>query len=420
VAALKRLAGNSIKIDVKYGWRFYDLKAEQGTISDVRHDDFDLASVGARAWDTVGVRSFTALVAPFLIDSVDLEGRVLEAPLAQRMLDGIRPLGLVGLAVLPGELRRPLGVSHPLTRPQDFRGGKIGIRPGGVAQDTFHALGATTAGFPATPEGLAKFDGAEVGLPTIMNNRYDLHASALTSNIVLWPRATTIFMNQKAFEALSSDQQDALKQAGREAVSPLVASFAAYERDSLESLCRAGRLPLVAASGGDRSALRRAVQPVYDDLERNSMTRDVISKIGSLRARLPVPQALRCRKTSAATAHSPIEGRWRVDLSAGDLTATGLLPAEVPNYEGAWTLQFRRGHWLATRASPPSFLKGTYTLDGAMIREVVGSCSDSTHCTSGDLTEYRWSRFRDKLSFSLLPGRYGSPGLVAKPWTRER
>jgi TRAP-type C4-dicarboxylate transport system substrate-binding protein len=420
VAALKRLAGSKIKINVKYGWRFYDLDYERGTISDVRHGDFDLASVGARAWDTVGVNSFRALVAPFLIDSMDLQGRVLEGPLAQRMLDGIRPLGLVGLGAFPGELRRPLGVSHPLTRPEDFRGDKIGMRRGGVAKETFRAMGAAAATFPTTPEGLAKFDGAEVGLPTIMNNRYDLRARALTSNVVLWPRATTIFMNAKAFDALPSDQQDALRKAGREAVAPLVGSFEAYERDSLEAVCRARKLRLVAASPADRVALRRAVQPVYDELERDSSTRDLISKITSLRAQVPAPEPLRCRTAAAGTARSPLDGRWHVDVTAHDLARLGLLPAELPNYQGSWSLQFRQGRWVGTRETPMSFLRGTYTVDRQMIRVVVGSCSRSTHCSPGNLSQYRWNVYRDKLSFVRLPGRFANPVLVAKPWTRER
>jgi TRAP-type C4-dicarboxylate transport system substrate-binding protein len=418
--AVKHFTGGSVRIDIKYGWRFYDPDFEGRTISDVRHGDFDLASVGARAWDTAGAKSFGALVAPFLVDSTALQGRVLESPLAQRMLDGVRPLGLVGLAVLPGELRRPLGVSHALTRPRDFRGDKIGIRLGGVAKETFRALGATATAFPTTPEGLAHVDGAEVGLPTIVSNRYDLRARALTSNVVLWPRATTIVMNAKAFDALSADQQDALRRAGREEVGPILASFERYESDSLAAVCRAGRLPLVAASPADRAALRRAVQPVYDELTRDASTREMISEIRSMRAGLPPPEALRCAAASAAAGHSALGGRWQVDLTAADLRAIGLSPDEIQNYRGAWTLAFGHGRWDAERQTPPSFFKGTYAVKGQTLQEVVDSCGQNTHCTPGDTSYYRFSVYRDQLTFSRIPGRYGSPELVAKAWTRER
>jgi TRAP-type C4-dicarboxylate transport system substrate-binding protein len=419
LAALKRIAGNSIKIDVKYGWRYYDLAAEQATISDVRHGDFDLASVGARAWDLVGVKSVRAVVAPFLVDSAALQERVLEGRLAQRMLDGLRPAGLVGLALLPGELRRPLGVTRALTRPQDFRGDRIGIRTGGVAKRTFAALGATARPFPSLPNGLARLDGAEVGLPTIMNNRYDLRARALTSNVVLWPRATTIFMSRKAFDALSSDQQDALRRAGREAVAPLAALYEGYERDSLAALCRARRLRLVAVSAADRAALRRAVQPVYDELERDAVTRDVIEGIESLRASLPLAPTLACGRSSQPAARSPLDGDWRVALSSHELRPVTATPSEIEQYRGAWTLHIRSRHWVARNLDNGDVYTGTLTVNGRNVQAVVASCTPSTRCDPGSLSQHRWSRYRDKLTFARLPGRYAIPILVAKPWSRE-
>jgi hypothetical protein len=292
-----------------------------------------------------------------------------------------------------------------------------------VARNTVRALGAAAEPTPPDPSKIVRFDGVEIGVPSIVNNRFDLPARALTSNVVLWPRATTIVMNEKAYDALSSHQQDALRKAGREAAASLVAYFESYERDQLHSLCRLGRLRLVAASAADRAALARAVQPIYDHLERDSLTRDLISEIRTLRAGLPPAEPLSCRKTSApaGSTRSALVGRWHVDLSAGELRALGVSPGEIPVSQGAWTLVLGHGRWVATRQTPPGgFLKGTYTVDGQRFRELVDSCSPSTHCTPGNLSEYRWSLYRDKLTFTRIPGRYGSTELVAKPWTRER
>ena len=118
-AAVERLSDGSIDIKVRYGFRYYDID-ERGTIAACRSGAVDAAVVGARAWDTVGVTSFQVLVAPFLVDSYALERRVLESELVDRMLEGLEPLGLVGLAILPGEMRRPLGTSRALLRPKDY------------------------------------------------------------------------------------------------------------------------------------------------------------------------------------------------------------------------------------------------------------------------------------------------------------
>jgi hypothetical protein len=56
------------------------------------------------AYDTVGIDSFQALLAPSLIDNPTLERRVLESDLAAEMLAGTSKLGLVGLAMLLTDL----------------------------------------------------------------------------------------------------------------------------------------------------------------------------------------------------------------------------------------------------------------------------------------------------------------------------
>jgi hypothetical protein len=78
---------------------------DKATIADIQTGKVQLAKVNARAYDTVGVNSFQALLAPFLIDNPTLEQRVPESDLAGEMLVEISRLGLVGLAMLPTDLR---------------------------------------------------------------------------------------------------------------------------------------------------------------------------------------------------------------------------------------------------------------------------------------------------------------------------
>ena len=131
VAATSRLSGGSIRIEVLPDWRGGEIDYERGTVADVRAAKVQIGVVGVRVWDTMGVTSFRALVAPFLIDNLELQRRVLESPVAAEMLVGVEQAGVVGLAVLPGALRRPLGFSRPLVRPSDYTGATVGVAPGG-------------------------------------------------------------------------------------------------------------------------------------------------------------------------------------------------------------------------------------------------------------------------------------------------
>ena len=415
VSAVKRLSDGSLKLDVREGWRFYDVDYEGGTIGDVAHGDIDLALVGARAWDNAGVTSFRALVAPFLIDSFAYEQRVLESPIVDRMLDGVESRGLVGLAVLPGGLRRPLGISRPLVRPSDYVDAAMAVRLGGVAKTTFRALGGSSSGF--RPEQLPMFDGSELDVTTILNNRYDAHARALTANVVLWPRATTLVMNRKSYEALTTDQQQLLRDAAREAVAPAIETLRSEERASLAALCESGRLSLVDASPADRVALRRAVQPVYDELERDSLTRELLAEIEKLGGGLPASQPLRCPKAHHKTSRTPVDGRWRADLSPAALVAAGASKEEIGVVKGPITLDLHGGRWVARIAQSGSVIRGTYGLDDDVLRLTVDSCTPPNVCRAGEVTDYGWSVYRDKLSLSRSR-RYVFPALVATPWTR--
>jgi TRAP-type C4-dicarboxylate transport system substrate-binding protein len=143
-------SSGAIRIDFHDNWRAGDPHQEVDTIGDVKTGKVDLAWVGARAWDWVGVKSFDALVAPFLVDRHELERRVFAAGIPQRMLAGITRTGVVGIGVLPGPLRTLVGVHVPLVAPSDFRGKSIGVQ-GVVASDTFATLGARPRQVVAQP-----------------------------------------------------------------------------------------------------------------------------------------------------------------------------------------------------------------------------------------------------------------------------
>src|SRR4051812_27249207 len=96
-AAGARLSNNTVRIKFKNNWRQGSPSYETEVIGDVRAGKADLGWAGSRAFDSVGVPTFDALHAPLLIDSYALEQRVLQSPLVDDMLDGLKPLGVIGI-----------------------------------------------------------------------------------------------------------------------------------------------------------------------------------------------------------------------------------------------------------------------------------------------------------------------------------
>jgi TRAP-type C4-dicarboxylate transport system substrate-binding protein len=296
-AAVERLSGRALQIKILGNWPpnatpHDEQFAEGRLVSDVRVGKAQLGLVAARAWDTLGVRSFQALVAPFLIDSLALERQAVESPPADQALASIRRTGVIGVALLPGPLRRPFGITRPLIRPADYRGARIGIRPSLVADQTFRALGARASVY--TPGDLSGLDGAELDSLTITENIYDRHARALTANVVLWPKVWTIIINEAVFGRLNRSQREILLAAGRDAVAAELAQTARDQQAGLSNLCRE-KFPLPAATAAELTALRTAVQPVYAQIERNALTKQWVAQIQRMQT-ATTPDIARCRR----------------------------------------------------------------------------------------------------------------------------
>jgi len=137
-----QLSGGQMNIRVLWGVAGEATDFEQVTVSLVRDGKVDLGWIGARAWDTLGVRSFQALQAPFLIDSYPLLDAVIKSPMATQMLAGLNQAGFTGLGLYPDQLRHLVGFRKPLASLRDLRGARIRVPPSRASEALFRALGA--------------------------------------------------------------------------------------------------------------------------------------------------------------------------------------------------------------------------------------------------------------------------------------
>jgi TRAP-type C4-dicarboxylate transport system substrate-binding protein len=412
-AAVSRESGGSLRIDVGAHYRRGDPQQEKKLIDDVRAGRIQLGWVGARAWDTVGVESFRALVAPFLVDSYPLQQKVLTGPLAEQMLAGVRPLGLVGLAVLPGPMRRIAALRRPLVAPADFAGLKIGTSVSRTADATLRALGARPVVIPAAAK-LTGVDGLEQQLSSIAGNQYFRVAKYLTSNVVLWPRPVVIFANRKTFNSLSPAQQSALRRAGTD-VDVLARSNGAArssDRAGEQTLCAVG-MREIAATASEAAALRRSVTPVYAALERDPRTRSLLHRIESLKHRLAIPAEAvpPCPNAGNRRAGSSgIDGVYRMRVSAATLAKHDHVPLSQVTQEnyGDFVLVIDRGRFAFTQENENActWQYGKATLKGGELdwdfTDGGGIAPTGAYNKPGEYFQWRWSLYRQVLTLSPI------------------
>ncbi|AYC36369.1 C4-dicarboxylate-binding periplasmic protein DctP [Streptomyces griseorubiginosus] len=266
---------------------------EEQLLLDVQSGRVDLAALGSRVFDIRRAPALGALTAPLLINSFDAEERVLGAPVAERMIREVDGGGLTGVGLLPGSLRRPFGAGTPLLGPEDYKGRTIGIQESKVADSTVRALGANPQWFGAGSS-VAGFGGFEQQLVSVNGSRYDEAGMIGTANVVLWPRPIVLVANTKAFGRLSEDQRLLLRKAARQAVRGAGAELREQEHSALESLCARGQ-KFAAATPAQLTALRKAVQPVYDQLSRDRRTKEYLDAITALVRDVPAEPPLSCK-----------------------------------------------------------------------------------------------------------------------------
>lgn len=105
-----------------------------------------------------------------LIDSYALELKVLQDERVVRpMLQSLDRLGLERVGVLPGPLRRPLGVQR-LAAPRDWSGMRIGHAGGEQITASLRALGARPRIIVSSGE-FAGLDGVESHITSIARGR---------------------------------------------------------------------------------------------------------------------------------------------------------------------------------------------------------------------------------------------------------
>jgi TRAP-type transport system periplasmic protein len=322
---------------------------EQGVVTLVKAGQYDLGLAGSRAWDGLGVTSFQALQAPFLIDNDALAEAVASSDIAARTLDGLSPTGLAGLALWPEDLRHPFSMNpdKPILLPDDFKGLSVRAIPSEVSYMLINALGGNPMygdNYQAAESGLRQ--GASLsGTPTA------------TGNVVFFPKFQVLFANGAALEKLSEGQRSILREAAAATQKKAIAEHPT-EADAAAAWCADGGI-VVMASAAQVAAFEAAAKPVFDKIEQDPLNADLITAIRELKAKTkPAPGAQACESDFAQSSAIPASenevwskgvppnGKWTVNLTMNDVIAKGVRPSEADGWAGLFFFEFQDGKGL--------------------------------------------------------------------------
>jgi TRAP-type C4-dicarboxylate transport system substrate-binding protein len=393
--------------------------ADQAVVEMVRDGELDMGLVPARAWDTMGVPTFQALTAPFLVDSNELTARVTSDERANEMLAGLDEIGLTGLALFPDQLRHFFSFGAPILTPADVDGTTIRALPSNATYALVDALNARAEDVA----GQTFQDRVDSGEIAAAESSFALAAATLprpgtvTANLTLFPKVNTLVINSDVLDKLDDEGKDALRTAAAGTREWAASTQAVPEPELAAAHCDLGG-SVVLTSDAELSAFAEATASVYAEIEQNETTRALIEHIRELKAEMPEPDAVApcgpaaeevdARSADAAGDASFPEGVYRMEMTVELLTELGVDRATAIEHAGVWTLTFKDGQDVLGDC-PGS----TYAVEADRVTIQMGHGGGCGTAAGKVLFSAAWTQDGDQLQFTDVQSGHGFDLLIS-------
>jgi TRAP-type C4-dicarboxylate transport system substrate-binding protein/uncharacterized protein YoxC len=229
---------------------------------------------GAYSFSTAAVLSsyvpaLQVLLLPYAFDSYQELFRVVDGPLGRKLLDRLRPLGLLPLGFLEHGPRH-FTSRRPIRQPADLRGMTMRIQESSVGKAFAHALGAKPRAL-SRPEWRRELErgalDASDNTAVIIGDTAAIrrHHPFVTVDAHCFT-PTVLLFSEAVFRDLSPDLRAIVEEAAREAIAWQRQTNMKVEPEILGKVRREG-VTLIELSPAEREAFVRATRIVWEQME---------------------------------------------------------------------------------------------------------------------------------------------------------
>ena len=243
----------------------------------------DMAVVQARAWDAYDVTTMQALQTPFLLTSEDAAVAATTGDLATRLTAGLDDQDVVPLTMWPIDLRHFVSFDKPFLEPKDIAGHQIRIIGSTINEDVVKALGGTPVG---------EYEDGVAGGESAFDRAYSLpEPGTFTGNVTLYPKVVMLFISKSSFDALSPEQQKAMREAA-DATREAQVKDIVPDAEQAKSYCKNDGGSVALASAKQVEAFQTALAPVEATITADPTSKALVDDLRTLVGGLPAPAAL--------------------------------------------------------------------------------------------------------------------------------
>ncbi|TCP17901.1 C4-dicarboxylate-binding protein DctP [Scopulibacillus darangshiensis] len=218
---------------------------------------------------------------PFLFKNDDELYRFEDGTAGKELLSKLESSGMKGLGYWPNGFTHITNNERPIKKPEDLKGLKIRTHGGGLLNDVFSKLGAssTKLAFNDVYQGLqlGTVDGQENSLVNIETQKYEEVQKYLT--LMNMTRSEyVVATNKKWWDGLNNDTQALLAKAMKKATEKGREVEKSDERKALEKIKSDGKMEIFKLTDAERQAFIDAEKPVMDKWKKK-LDEDIIDSI---------------------------------------------------------------------------------------------------------------------------------------------
>ncbi len=217
-----------------------------------------------------GKTALNAYQLPFLVRDYDHMEKLALSDIGAKILADLDDTGIVGLGTVDIGQRNFLSTKKPVLSLADFTGLKTRIVPVPLHKEIWEKLGTAPVGLPygevygALETGV--LDALEINVSSILGeNLWEVGKQFTLTGHYPWHAVMSV--NKPVFDGLAPEVQQALRQAGRDAIPPTMAYAKKQDHDGRDEL-RAKGVEIHELT--DLSEMRALVQPIVTEWSGDS------------------------------------------------------------------------------------------------------------------------------------------------------
>ncbi|NVN86861.1 MAG: TRAP transporter substrate-binding protein [Rhodopseudomonas sp.] len=215
-----------------------------------------------------GVREFEVFDLPYILPDLATLRKVTDGPLGAKLLKLLEPKGMTGLAYWDNGFK-VMSANKKLVAPEDYKGLKFRIQSSKVLEAQFRSLGAIPQVMAFSEVYQALQTGVVDGQENTPSNMYTQKMHEVQKFTTLTNHGYigyVVVVNKKFWDGLPADIRGQLEKAMKEATAYGNGQSAKENDDALEEMRKSGRTELVKLTPEQDAAMRKAMEPVYNDV----------------------------------------------------------------------------------------------------------------------------------------------------------